>query len=353
MTTFDTLAIVVPVYNEAGLLVRSAARIMMQAESAGMPLRLILIDDGSHDDSLAVMNGLAAADTRIEALAFTRNFGKEAAILAGIDHALSHADTAAVLVMDADLQHPPELIAQFVALWRDGAMVVEGVRANREGDGLFKRLGAGVFHHLFAHIAGVDLSGVTDFKLLDRRVAEQMQRLGERARFFRGLVHWLGHETVQVPFVVPARGVGGAGEASGTQPSAVPGDTGQTRWSTSALIRYAWSSLTAFSSVPLRLITLLGALGLVLGLVLAVKAIIDKLSGVALDGFSTVILLSVIFSSLILISLGIVGSYLARIYDELKARPVYVLRQQTTGRGTRRSSPPPAAPDSDCSPPPG
>ncbi len=313
----NALAIVVPVFNEAGLLVSSTASIMRHAKAVDMPVRLILIDDGSHDDSLAVISGIAAADPRIEALAFTRNFGKEAAILAGIERAIAHADTAAVLVMDADLQHPPSLIAHFVGLWRDGAMVVEGVRANREGDGLIKRLGAGLFYRVFARVAGVDLSGVTDFKLLDRRVAQQILMLGERARFFRGLVNWLGHDTVQVPFVVPARGQGASDASAGAT---------DTRWSLPALARYGWSSLTAFSSAPLRLITLMGALGLLLGVVLAVKAIIDKLSGVALDGFSTVILLSVIFSSLILISLGIVGSYLARIYDELKARPAYVLR---------------------------
>jgi polyisoprenyl-phosphate glycosyltransferase len=211
-------------------------------------------------------------------------------------------------VIDADLQHPPELMRQMVQHWRDGAKVVEAVKRARGDEGALRGLAARTFYSTFTRMSGLRLDQDTDYKLLDREVVATALQLVERARFFRGIVRWLGFPTVQVPFDVAPR----AG--------------GSTSWSLRSLARYAWRNLTAFSSAPLGLVTTFGATGLVVGGVLAVKAVVDKFQGLALSGFSTVILLQVIFSSLILLSLGIIGSYIALIYDEIKRRPHYVIR---------------------------
>lgn len=316
----ERIAVVIPVLNESQILPVSLPKIAQVLALAQCEPRLIPVDDGSTDNSRVVLAKLAEQDPRITPLAFTRNFGKEAAILAGLDQALTDPEVQAVLVMDADLQHPPDLIPQLITHWRAGHRVVEGVRDGRQGEGPIKRLGASVFYAAMSRYCGLDLDRVTDFKLIDRSVAAQILALGERGRFFRGLVHWLGYQSFAVQFTVPDRAVGAS------------------RWGIGGLARYAWRNLTSFSAAPLQLVTLLGGIGLLVGLVLAVKAIVDKVSGVALDGFSTVILLSIIFSSLILLALGIIGSYLARIYEEIKARPAYVLRDSLQDTPPRKPS---------------
>lgn len=308
----DRIAIVVPVFNESAVLPASLPRILSAVQSSGCRTRLIAVDDGSHDASLAVLRVLAEGHPEIVPIAFTRNFGKEAAILAGLRAATEDPEVQAVVVMDADLQHPPELLGVLIDYWRRGALIVEGVHDAQYERGFFRTFGARIFYALMARFGQLDMSGATDYKLIDRRVVDQILSLGERARFFRGLVLWLGHPSVRVPFTVNPRIVG------------------RSQWSLLTLARYAWVNLTAFSSAPLKLVTLLGAAGLSVGAILAAKALIDKFSGASLDGFSTVILLSVIFSSLILLALGIIGSYLARIYEEIKSRPIYILRDSMT-----------------------
>lgn len=303
------IALVVPVYNEADLITRSLPEILARAREAapGSAVELIAVDDGSKDKSRASLAALSAQEPAIHFVSFTRNFGKEAAIHAGLAQALERQASVAI-VIDADLQHPPALISQMLAHWRGGAKVVEAVKRARGDEGPLRRLAARTFYSMFTRMSGLRLDQDTDYKLLDREVVAAALALGERARFFRGIVRWLGFPTVQVPFDVAPR----AG--------------GSTSWSLGALARYAWRNLTSFSSAPLGLVTTFGAVGLAVGAVLAIKAVIDKLQGQALSGFSTVILLQVIFSSLILLSLGIIGSYIALIYDELKRRPHYIIR---------------------------
>lgn len=304
------IALVVPVYNEADLVTSSLPEILARARDAapGYAVELIAVDDGSKDGSRASLAALAAQEPAIRFLSFTRNFGKEAAIHAGLAEAIEDTGAAAVIVIDADLQHPPELMGPMVRHWREGAKVVEAVKRARGDEGPLRRLAARTFYSMFTKMSGLRLDQDTDYKLLDREVAVAALALGERARFFRGIVRWLGFPTVQVPFDVAPR----AG--------------GSTSWSFRSLARYAWRNLTSFSSAPLGLVTTFGAVGLVVGGVLAVKAVVDKLQGQALSGFSTVILLQVIFSSLVLLSLGIIGSYIALIYDEIKRRPHYIIR---------------------------
>lgn len=311
-----TLVLVVPVYNEAALIGQSlpqilqAARAAVRASGLDLAVRLLAVDDGSSDGTRASLARLKAQDDAIGFISFTRNFGKEAAIHAGLQQACGPLQARVMVVIDADLQHPPQLIGTMLGHWRAGAAVVEAVKQLRGDESALRRLAARAFYGTFTRLSGMALDQDTDFKLLDRDVALAVLRLDERARFFRGIVRWLGYPSVRVGFDVAER----AG--------------GQTRWSLWALARYAWRNLTAFSSAPLGLVTGLGTLGLVVGFVLAAKAVLDKLQGQALTGFSTVILLQVIFGSLILLALGIIGNYVARIYDELKQRPHYVIRPE-------------------------
>jgi len=312
------LTLVVPVFNEAALVATSLPEILRAVASAAPrpQVALVAVDDGSTDGTWAALAQLAAQDARISRIGFTRNFGKEAAVHAGLQHACDAMGADVVVVIDADLQHPPALVGQMLARWREGCDVVEGVKRNRGDESAARRWAANAFYSLFTRLSGLRLQQATDFKLLDRRVAQAVLQLGERGRFFRGIVQWLGFPSAQVEFDVAAR----AGGASA--------------WSTLSLARYAWRNLTSFSSAPLGIVTTLGGIGLAFGVVLGAKALLDKLQGRALDGFSTVILLQILFGSLILLSLGIIGSYIARIYEELKRRPLYVLRPgETRGPG--------------------
>lgn len=309
------IALIVPVYNEGALLETSLPSILAQVrqDAPEAIVRLVAVDDGSRDGTREALARLAQAEPGLVYASFTRNFGKEAAIQAGLQLALERTQAQVLVVMDADLQHPPQLVAALLAHWRDGLSVAEAVKRARPADeGGVRRVAAGLFYGAFSRFAGLQLDQDTDFKLLDRQIAQAVVQLHERGRFFRGIVRWLGHPSGRVEFDVPER----AG--------------GQSGWSLLGLAGYAWRNLTSFSSAPLRLVTGLGGAGLVMGLVLGGKALADKIDGRALDGFSTVILLQIVFSSLILISLGIIGSYIARIYDEIKQRPHYVLRPEDT-----------------------
>jgi glycosyltransferase involved in cell wall biosynthesis len=312
------LVVVVPVFNEARVLAHSLPEILACARAAhpGEEVFLVAVDDGSRDASRDVLAAVAAKDGALRFVSFTRNFGKEAAIHAGLSLAVETLKAQLVVVIDADLQHPPSLMEAMVSEWRQGAMVVEAVKRERGRESLLRGLAARVFYGGFTRLSGLTLEQDTDYKLLDRQVVTAILRMGERARFFRGMVRWLGFPGTRIEFDV--------GERAG----------GATGWSPWALARYAWRNLTSFSSAPLSLVAGLGGIGLVLGAALGLKALVDWVQGRALSGFSTVILLQIIFSSLVLLCLGIIGSYIARIYDELKGRPHYVLRPEDVARIT-------------------
>jgi glycosyltransferase involved in cell wall biosynthesis len=224
---------------------------------------------------------------------------------------LAQAQGAAVIVLDGDLQHPPELIPQMLMLWRQGICVVEGVKSDRGAESARHGLLARGFYSLLRRCAGLDLAGHSDFKLLDRVVVDAYLAFPERQRFFRGIIGWAAYPSAQLPFAVPARSGGGEGQ-----------------WNTLKLIGYAISNLTSFSSAPLRLVTWLGAGTLVFGLVIGVNSLLQKFQGKAISGFTTVNLLIIIIGGAILLSLGIIGHYLARLYDEVKGRPSYLIKPE-------------------------
>lgn len=299
-----------PAYQESRGLASGVRAIVAAAQSTALPFEIIVVDDGSTDDTWTVIAGLGAELPELVGVRLSRNFGKEGAIAAGLDLVRGEA----CIVMDADLQHPPALIPDMVARWRDGGWdVVEGVKTHRGRESMVHRLTARTFYRAAAWITGYDLQDASDFKLIDRRVVHEWRRLGERATFFRGLVAWLGFSRVQVPFDVPPRAHGAS------------------RWSLTALGGLAVRAITSFSALPLQLVTVLGAVMLVVAVVIGAQAVRLWWAGLALPGFTTVILLQLIIGGFLMISLGIIGTYLARIYDEVKARPRYVVRERCGG----------------------
>lgn len=297
------VTLVVPVYNEAVGLEHNLSAIMeWTARLDGVDTRVLLVDDGSRDDTAALAIALRERWPNLSVLCLTRHFGKEAAIQAGLEH----ADADAVVVMDSDLQHPPSLLPRMVELWRNGAAVVETYKTSRERESFASRVARRGFYRMLRVVGAGDIEQETDFKLLDRQAVDAYLALPERGRFFRGLVQWMGYDAARIPFEVPSR------------------LHGRSRWSTWSLVRLSLVATTSFSAVPLQCVTLLGIVTFAVSLVLGGKAIYDKATGQAIGGFTTVILLLLFIGSVLMVSLGLLGVYVARIFDEIKARPRYV-----------------------------
>ena len=322
------LSIVVPMYRE-GPNVRAVLETIARhvAEACGN-YEIIVVDDGSPDETWDRLVEACREVAGVAALRLSRNFGKEQALSAGLEASRG----ACVIVMDGDLQHPPALIPDMLAAWgRGGVDVVEAVKRNRQRENWFSRVAARCFYGLLRALSGFDLRGASDFKLLDRRVVEAWRRMPERSLFFRGMVAWLGFRRARLEFDVPER-VGGGGS----------------RWSLMALVRLALEAITAFSSALLQLVTLFGVGFLLFSVILAVQTLVLKLRGEAVTGFATVILLLLMVGSLLMISLGLIGLYLARIYDEVKGRPRFVVADAV---GFAAHAPPQSPPNRIQTPP--
>ena len=306
MTRGSRLSVVVPAYDEAEGIRASLLAIANAVRLTALPFELIVVDDGSRDDTWRAIQSARQDTPEIVALRLSRNFGKEGAIAAGLDQATGDA----CIVLDADLQHPPALIPEMVRLWRtEDWDVVEAVKSNRGDEAASHRLVTRAFYRVASWLTGHDLQDASDFKLLDRRVVEEWRRLGERATFFRGLVAWLGFRRTRVFFQVPPRSAGHSG------------------WSLGSLSALAIQAVTSFSALPLQIVTVLGVVTLVVAAAMAVQALRLWYNGSALPGFTTVILLQLMIGGFLMVSLGIIGTYIARIYDEVKGRPRYVVRE--------------------------
>jgi glycosyltransferase involved in cell wall biosynthesis len=311
------LSVVVPARNEAAHLESSLRAIQGELASLGGEHELIVVDDGSADDTWDVLARLAAADPRVRGLRLSRHFGKEAAICAG----LGEARGAAALVMDSDLQHPPALIPEMHRLWKDeGYDLVEAVKQDRGREAVLPYVGARLFYRAFRRLSGIALEGATDFKLMDRRVLDAWARLPERTTFFRGMSAWTGFRRRQVGFAVPPR------------------RAGRSQWTRLELVAYAVDSITSFTALPILFVVLMGALFLVFAAGLGLLAVYYKATGASLAGFPTVILVELIIGSLLLISMGIIGQYIAKIYDEVKGRPRFIVAESTS-RGAADGGP--------------
>ena len=298
------ISVVIPCYNEGANLHTFLSDVKAALDKTGCLFELILIDDGSPDDTWKAISDEAKILPAIHAVRLSRNFGKELALCAGLERA--HGDV--IVLMDGDGQHPPALLPDMLRLWQTaGADIVEAVKTSRGPESLSGKLFALLFYVILNKLSGFDLRGASDFKLMNRKAINAWLEMRERNVFFRGMTAWLGFTTVRIPFEV------------------VPRSAGKSSWSYLKRLRLAVTGLTAFSSFPLQLVTLAGALFFVFALLLGAQTLYLKLAGRAVSGFATVILLELIIGSSLMISLGIVGEYLARIYEEVKGRPRYVV----------------------------
>jgi glycosyltransferase involved in cell wall biosynthesis len=296
---------VIPVNNEEEVIADLVVAVAGTLASLQLPFEICIVDDGSTDGSWSALEALSNVHSEIRAVKLSRRFGKEAAILAG----LQLARGSGAIVMDADLQHPPGLIPEMVRRWReDGFQVVDALKKETAGSSS-DRWHTRVFYNLLAWFSGFRLHGSSDFKLLDRAVIDAYLSLSERGLFFRGLTDWLGFRHTSISFDVPLRAAGSS------------------KWSLWQLARLALDAITTLSSAPLRLITGLGFFFLVFAIILGVQTLYRKLSGSSVDGFTTVILLLLIIGSALMVGLGVIGEYIARIFDEVKQRPRFVVER--------------------------
>ena len=297
------LSVILPAYNEEKMIAIAAQTISELLDGEKIDHELLFVDDGSRDGTWSEIEQMNAIDPRVIGLHFSRNFGKEAAMFAGLEAARGDC----CVVLDCDLQHPPEKIIEMYRLWEEGYEVVEGIKEDRGKETGLHRLAARSFYALISDATGLDMASSSDFKLLDRKVVDTLNSMPERNVFFRALSFWVGFRKTEVRYRVQKRTVG------------------ESKWSTRALIRYAINNIGSFSSAPLQLVTGMGFLMLIIAVVFGVISLVQKLTGAALGGFTTVILLLLFSSSLVMISLGIIGYYLARIYEEVKGRPRYIV----------------------------
>ena len=302
------LTVVIPAYQECDSVPMAARTVSRLLEEAAIPFELLFVDDGSRDGTWEAIQQ-AAQNYPVRGLRFSRNFGKEAAIFAG----LAHASGDCCAVMDCDLQHPPEKLVQMYRLWQQGCQVVEGVKADRGRESPLHTLAARGFYSAISGATGIDMSRASDFKLLDRRAVDVLVAMREKNAFFRALSSWIGFQTAQVEFEVQPRAAGAS------------------KWPLIKLVRYALTNIAAFSSAPLHIVTVMGVLVLLSSLVLGIHSLWKKLTGQALEGFTTVILLILFIGSILMICLGIIGYYIAKIYEEIKDRPRYIVAAHCGG----------------------
>jgi glycosyltransferase involved in cell wall biosynthesis len=315
------LSVVVPGLNEERALPALMERLTPVLERIGLDWEIVFVDDGSTDGTLGLLRQLNSRDPRIKAISLSRNFGKEIAAAAG----LHYAQGDAAVLMDADLQHPPEVIPEFVARWQEGYNVVYGQRSDRDADTLVHRTAARFFYSAFKHLSGTTLpEGAGDFRLLDRKAIDAINRMGERVRFNKGLFAWLGFRSTGVVFDVPPRVDGGG-----------------SRWRPRQLLRFAFDGLTSFTTIPLRIWSYLGVLISLFALCYATVVLVQTLRfGADVPGYPTLIISVMFFAGVQLISLGVIGEYLGRMYEEVKGRPLFLVAEEL---GLEKPAPAPSA----------
>ena len=299
------ISVILPSYNEEKMIRTAADTVAGILKSENIAYELVFVDDGSKDKTWENIVLANKKDPCVTGVHFSRNFGKEAAMFAGLEKARGDC----CVVIDCDLQHPPEKIVEMYRLWEQGYEVVEGIKEDRGEESAFHKFAANSFYSLISGATGMDMASSSDFKLLDRKVVDTLNSLPERNVFFRALSFWVGYRKATVYYSVQER------------------TAGESKWSTKALVKYALTNITSFSSAPLHIITVLGFIIFGVSVVFSVIALVQKLSGAAVAGFTTVIILLLFASSAIMISLGIIGYYVARIYDEIKGRPRYIISQ--------------------------
>lgn len=299
------LSVIVPAYNEESMIEKAASVITRTLESGRIDNEIIFIDDGSKDETWEKIQNISIRFDNIRGVRFSRNFGKEAAIMAG----LSAAKGDCSVVIDCDLQMPPDTILEMYHLWEQGYEVIEGQKISRGKESFLHSVAAGIFYKLISKATGADMKNASDFKLLDKKVVNVLINMREKNAFFRALSTWIGFKTTAVKFEVKER------------------ESGESKWSTGRLIKYAIGNLSSFSTAPMQVVTLLGVIMLAVSVIFGIISMSQKIAGTGLPGFTTVILLVLFSSSIIMISLGIIGYYIACIYEEIKGRPRFIISE--------------------------
>ena len=303
------LSVVLPAYNEE-LMIKKTCRVLKQVlTEAEIAYELVLVNDGSRDRTWEEIQKAGAEDPHILGVEFSRNFGKEAAVYAG----LAQASGDAVAVMDCDLQHPPQALVEMYRLWQQGYEVIEGVKTTRGKESLIHKKCAGFFYGIMSKATRVNMQNASDFKLMDRKAVDSILSMPERNMFFRATSSWVGYKTASVQFEVQER------------------EAGESKWSTWSLVKYAFTNIVAFTTVPLQVVTVGGGICFLLSLVLVIYSLIQYFTGHAVEGYTTILMVLLLIGSAIMLSLGIIGYYIAKIYEEIKRRPRYIISRIIRG----------------------
>ncbi len=300
------LSVILPSYNEVQMIGRAAEALGRILNDAQITYELIFVDDGSRDGTWEQIEKAHLDNPRVHGVRFSRNFGKEAAIAAG----LAQAKGDCAVVMDCDLQHPAEMVPVMYQKWQEGYEVVEGVKRSRGEESKFYEKASKGFYWLISRAAKIDMTRASDFKLLDRKVINSLVGMSERNGFFRAMSSWVGYRSVQVEFDVQQR------------------TEGQSKWSTWGLVKYAVNNIAGYSTAPMQLVTGAGVGVLIFAVILGIQTLVRYFTGNAVSGFTTVILLILLLGSIVMISLGIIGYYIAKIYEEVKGRPRYLVSKE-------------------------
>lgn len=308
------LSVVIPAYNEEQTAVKTCRVLRELLGQAGIRYELILVDDGSTDGTWREIQKAADLDPNVTGISFSRNFGKEAAIHAGL--ARSSGDVTAV--MDCDLQHPPQTLLQMYRLWEEGYEVIEGVKKTRGKESRIYRACASFFYRIMTGELRMDMQNASDFKMLDRKAVESILAMPEQNMFFRATSGWVGFRTARVEFEVQER------------------EAGESKWSGWSLVKYAFNNIAAFSTFPLQLVTVVGTAVFFCSLGLMLYSLVQYFLGNTVEGYTTLVMVLLLIGSAIMIGLGIIGYYLARIYDEVRRRPRYLI-SHITGEKDRKT----------------
>lgn len=305
--TETVYSIVVPVYNEEEVVLESYKRLKKVMDSVNESYELIFINDGSRDKTAIILNEICIMDNNVKFIDFSRNFGHQLAITAGMDYAIGQA----IIVIDADLQDPPEVIPQMIEKWKEGFEVVYGKRIERKGETFFKKLTAAAFYRLLKSMTDVDIPVDTgDFRLIDRKVCDALKVMNEKSRYIRGIISWLGFKQTGVEFSRDKR------------------FAGETKYPLKKMIKFAFDAITSFSYKPLKIASFAGMMLSVFSFIYLIIVLVQKITGFApIQGWASTLAVNLFFNGIILVILGIIGEYIGRIYDEAKGRPLYMIRQ--------------------------
>ena len=303
------LSVVIPAYNEE-LMVGKTCRVLHDIlKKAGIRYELVLVNDGSKDRTWEEIQAAGKKDQHILGVHFSSNFGKESAVFAG----MAQTTGDVVAVMDCDLQHPPEVLLEMYHKWEEGYQVIEGIKKSRGKESFLHKESAGFFYGIMSRITRIDMQNTSDFKMLDRQVVNTILSMPERNMFFRATTSWVGYRTTYVEFEVRER------------------EAGESKWSTWSLVKYAFTNIVAFTTIPLQFVTVGGGICFLCSLILMIYSLVQYFTGHAIEGYTTILLVMLLLGSAVMLSLGIIGYYMAKIYEEVKHRPRYIISQIVRG----------------------